>query len=87
MDESMSILKSTVGLDLRSVIYPDSEVQSDQIDDTIYAQPGIFAVEYALARLWMRLGIRPGAMIGHSVGADSSPAAWLGSFRWNRPSA
>jgi amino acid adenylation domain-containing protein len=68
MDESMSILKSTVGLDLHSVIYPTGESQNDQIDQTVYAQPAIFAVEYALARLWMRLGIRAGAMIGHSVG-------------------
>jgi amino acid adenylation domain-containing protein len=68
MDDSMSILKSTAGLDLRSVIYPTSELESDQIDNTVYAQPAIFVVEYALARLWMRLGIRAGAMIGHSVG-------------------
>src|SRR6185295_17676759 len=28
----------------------------------------LFAVSYALARLWMEAGIEPAAMIGHSIG-------------------
>ncbi len=36
--------------------------------ETSLTQPATFAIEYALAKLWMSLGIRPVAMIGHSVG-------------------
>ena len=36
--------------------------------DTIIAQPAIFTVEYALAQLWMSWGVRPQAMLGHSIG-------------------
>ena len=31
-------------------------------------QPALFAMEYALAKLWMEFGIEPKAMIGHSIG-------------------
>ncbi|MEL7246566.1 MAG: AMP-binding protein, partial [Cyanobacteria bacterium J06573_2] len=38
------------------------------LTDTIYAQPAIFVIEYALAQLWISWGIRPQALIGHSIG-------------------
>ena len=39
-----------------------------QLSRTAIAQPAIFAVEVALARLWQSWGIAPAAIIGHSVG-------------------
>jgi acyl transferase domain-containing protein len=35
---------------------------------TGFMQPATFAIEYALARAWLALGLRPAAMVGHSVG-------------------
>ena len=41
---------------------------SARLDQTRLAQPALFAVELALAKLWMSWGIQPQAMIGYSLG-------------------
>jgi acyl transferase domain-containing protein/acyl carrier protein len=38
------------------------------LHDTRFAQPAVFALELALARQWMEWGVRPDALLGHSVG-------------------
>ena len=41
---------------------------SSELDQTAYTQPALFAVEYALARMWESFGVKPHAVLGHSVG-------------------
>jgi acyl transferase domain-containing protein/SAM-dependent methyltransferase len=44
-----------------------------------YAQPALFAVEYAIARVWESWGIHPTAVLGHSLG-EYAAAAIAGVF-------
>jgi acyl transferase domain-containing protein/thioesterase domain-containing protein/acyl carrier protein len=61
---------SIIGYDIRSLLYPDTAAPSagDRLRQTEVAQVVLFAFEYALAKLWMSWGVRPSAMIGHSLG-------------------
>jgi len=71
VDRCAEILRPQLGADLRTLLYPPagvSEEASKRVTDTIIAQPAIFTIEYALAQLWMSWGIRPQAMLGHSIG-------------------
>jgi acyl transferase domain-containing protein len=47
---------------------PQPATSSDKINQTEIAQPLLFVFEYALARLLMHWGLKPYAMIGHSIG-------------------
>lgn len=71
IDRCAEILRTYLSLDLRDILYPQdgiNEESSRQLKQTNIAQPALFAVEYALARLWMSWGVQPGAMVGHSIG-------------------
>jgi acyl transferase domain-containing protein/acyl carrier protein len=71
VDRLAELLLPRLGLDLRGVLYPTPEAAEEAaqlLKQTFITQPALFVVEYALARLWMSWGVRPAAMIGHSVG-------------------
>ena len=66
VDRCSEILFPHLKLDLRNVIYHNEE--QSKLNQTFLAQPALFVIEYSLAQLWMSWGVRPEAMIGHSVG-------------------
>ncbi|QSJ14567.1 SDR family NAD(P)-dependent oxidoreductase [Nostoc sp. UHCC 0702] len=71
VDNCCELLKPYLGLDLRQILYPTTAATSEatqQLIQTAITQPALFVIEYALAKLWMAWGVKPQAMIGHSIG-------------------
>jgi acyl transferase domain-containing protein len=67
VDRCAESVREELGLDLREVLLGGEE-WSEQLQQTWLTQPALFVVEYALARQWMSWGVKPEAMLGHSVG-------------------
>ena len=67
IDRCATILDSYLDKSLLDILFAESP-QTPLIDLTIYTQPAIFAIEYALAILWIDWGIKPDIVSGHSVG-------------------
>jgi phthiocerol/phenolphthiocerol synthesis type-I polyketide synthase E len=71
VDRAAEALLPILGLDLREALWPaggDAAAAAARLRQTALAQPALFVVEHALARQWEAWGVRPEAMLGHSVG-------------------
>ncbi len=71
VDDCCEFLKPLLNVDLRELLYPragDEITAQISMVNTLYTQPSIFVIEYALARFWQSLGVEPAMMAGHSIG-------------------
>ena len=71
LDACCDLLASHLNLDLRELLYSSTQDKGEserRLRRTAIAQPALFAIEYAMASLWMGWGVKPQAMIGHSIG-------------------
>lgn len=78
LDAAAEMLRAPLGRDLREVMFGGD---SETLNRTEFAQPALFAIEYALAQLWLSWGVKPAAMAGHSVG-EITAACLAGVFRF-----
>lgn len=67
LEQCHELLKSKLEQPLLTVLYPETG-KSSPLDETAYTQPAIFAIGYALAKLWQSWGISPNFVMGHSIG-------------------
>ncbi|WP_372365772.1 SDR family NAD(P)-dependent oxidoreductase [Candidatus Uabimicrobium sp. HlEnr_7] len=65
-DECATFLDKELPVPLHEVFFGKNKEQL--INDTRYTQPALFAIEYALAKLWLSRGIAPQVVMGHSIG-------------------
>lgn len=75
-DECVAAFDGELGIDLRSEIF---EGTARNLERTDRAQPALFTVEYALAKLIESRGVRPAALAGHSIG-EYAAATFAGVF-------
>ncbi|WP_342373525.1 SDR family NAD(P)-dependent oxidoreductase [Propioniciclava soli] len=68
LDECAGLLEPHLRRPLYEVLWPDDPADAPLVHSMTYAQPGLFAVEYALTRLLESWGIRPDLVLGHSIG-------------------
>ena len=69
-EEILSSVETFQDKSLPDILYPTDkdESSSSLLDQTAYTQPVLFAIEYALFKLWQSWGIKPDVVMGHSVG-------------------
>ncbi len=72
VDRCAAILPGALWTELRVILLAKDAVSQERatssFTETRLTQPALFITEYALAQLWISWGIRPAAVIGHSVG-------------------
>lgn len=71
IDEGAEILEPILGLDINKLLCFGDTSDKDAaraLRDTRLTQPALFLIQFACAKLWEARGVRPAAMIGHSVG-------------------
>lgn len=73
IDECAALLDQSLGVSLTSVLWGDESSRLD--NDTTYTQPGLFALQYALAGLWRSFGVHPSVIVAHSVGEYAAACA------------
>ena len=65
-DRCAALFEPHLGVDIREII--SGKFGEEAINETRLAQPILFATAYALASMWMKWGITPKSMLGHSIG-------------------
>ncbi len=72
VDTCAEQIRPHLGLDLRALLFPPSAADEPEaarrLSQTAFAQPALFVIEYALARLLQSVGLEPRALVGHSLG-------------------
>ena len=66
LDEVAALFSTELERPLLDVLW--QETTDNLINQTAYAQPAIFAVQYALAQQWLADGVTPHYVAGHSIG-------------------
>ncbi|MBC7976175.1 MAG: acyltransferase domain-containing protein, partial [Myxococcales bacterium] len=68
LDACAAVLDPKLARPLLEVMFGNPGDGPSLLDETGFAQPALFALEFALAKLWQGFGVEPSVLLGHSVG-------------------
>jgi phthiocerol/phenolphthiocerol synthesis type-I polyketide synthase E len=68
VDACAELLSGELGWDVREVMFDSGPAAAERLRQTLYTQPALFTIEYALAEWVMSVTGRPAGMVGHSIG-------------------
>lgn len=63
-----ALFAEPLGCSILDLMWSDQPDSAARINQTLYTQPALFTLEYAMAQLWMSWGITPSVLMGHSIG-------------------
>lgn len=75
MDRGLEILQPKLDYDIRALWLPDpgdEDAANVALKRPSVQLPLIMITEYALAQLWMSWGVKPAALVGHSMGENTA---------------
>ncbi|MBN9687246.1 MULTISPECIES: type I polyketide synthase [unclassified Corallococcus] len=71
IDRCAELLRGPMGADLRDILFAGPErfdAAARELDRPLWSQPALFVCDWALAQLWLSWGVKPEALLGHSLG-------------------
>ncbi len=75
MDRGLEHLQRKLDYDIRAIWLPEPETEAAanlRLQKPSVQLPLIMIVEYALAQLWLSWGVKPAALVGHSMGENTA---------------
>ena len=75
MDQGLDVLQKQLDYDIRAVWLPEPGQHAEAVEKLKRPSvqlPLIMIVEYALAQLWISWGVKPAALVGHSMGENTA---------------
>ncbi|MBY6069268.1 acyltransferase domain-containing protein [Leisingera aquaemixtae] len=75
MDRGLEHLQKSLDYDIRAIWLPEEggdDAANAKLQQPSVQLPLIMIVEYALAQLWISWGVKPAALVGHSMGENTA---------------
>ncbi len=68
LDECDRRFAPYLGRSIRALMLGEVAGSEQDLHQTVFTQPALFSLEYAVAQLWISWGVKPVILLGHSIG-------------------